>query len=244
MSVLACGSEDLSWWESTAAGDRLFVLNKRTGEVYTLQDGELRPVARNPEAAWEPTIDHEQAARARSVRRKVWMFDDVLLVEAQTKYRNGEVEIRGSIEPYIKNLSTIYVGTAFTLQFLDPDFFRVVEVDIRTDDLTRVVDDEGKPDSYSFAKRVVVKPEDWREAFIMDVAWTNQVDSAVKAWKDANPKDTTERQRLASFDSSSRRGLRRAQLTEAAPSEENPAAIPLSDQELEALPSRPSREAP
>lgn len=197
---VGCEVDSFNWWESTAAGDRLYVLNKKTGDLYTIQDGEMRRVAKNSRKEWEgPTepVDYEVTARTHQVYRDAWLFENVVKIDVRTKYRNGEVEIRGSVTPYMKEVWALYRGKTFTIEFVDQEMFRVVEVEIDRSDLIETHDDTGKPALFSFVKRVPVAPESWAEAQLISPGWTAQLEKAVTAWKKANPNDTKRRQELS-----------------------------------------------
>ena len=211
--LVACGGEDLGWWESVAAGERIFLLNKRTGDLYTVQDGEIRPVVRNLDEPWEgqaKPVDHERAARMHSLNQSAWLFDDVVKVSVNSKYRDGQVELHGTIEPYIKGLSELPTCSVFTLEFQEFGFFRVVDTELESSDLVQTVGSDGQPRSYAFTKRLPVAPEDWQEASLLSVQWTDPTDKTVSAWKQQHPEDTAKRKALAAAE----REAERARLRE------------------------------
>jgi len=206
--LAGCGPEATQWWESTAAGDRLFLLNKRTGEVYTVQNGEVRPVERNAGEPWqgpEEPVDHERIARRHSPERSQRLFDDVLEVEVRTRYRNGEAEIRGSVTPFMSDLEKLGEGKVFTLELTESEGFRVVVIPINREDLIGTVGDDNKPLRFSFTKRVKIGAEDWREAAFLNVGWTASSGKAITSWMSRNPKDVAARQELARVEAEERR---------------------------------------
>jgi len=194
---LGCDSGSLHWWESTSAGEQVFVLNKRTGELYAVQEGELRKVSENLTAPWEGPDASEQPARRNRIATDTWLFGDVVKVDVQTKYRGQRLEVRGTIEPYIEGLSTLRFGRVLTLHFRDLQSFGVVDVELQPGDLTQVVDSDGKGMSFAFSKTAAVAPTDWREAVLLEVSWVDQTSRAVENWKRSNPKDAAARQELA-----------------------------------------------
>jgi hypothetical protein len=194
--VIGCGGDDPTSWESTAAGDRLYVLNKRTGEVLTLPDGELRTVARNTDAIWDgppQPVDHERLAREHVVDRRTDVMGDLLEIKVRSKYRHGQVEVRGTISPYIDGLAKLYVGPLFGLEFSDRDSFRVVEVGVDAGQLVNVVGSDGRPGLFQFVTRAEVSAEDWLDAQLLNVTWKEKTETAVSAWAKANPEQSQAR---------------------------------------------------
>jgi hypothetical protein len=80
--LTACSEDSLQWWESTDIDGRLFVLNKRTGELYALEENQLQVVNRESDAWMGPANpgDAEQIARGNSLDRSRWIVDDILKV--------------------------------------------------------------------------------------------------------------------------------------------------------------------
>jgi len=97
----------------------------------------------------------------------------------------------------MSNLSSIYSGRLFSLEFVDADKFRVVHAELNAGDLIETVGDDGKPVRHQFVVRVPVAAEDWSEALWLNATWTRQTSDAVIAWKKANPSDTKSRQEVA-----------------------------------------------
>jgi hypothetical protein len=197
--IVGCDGS-FAWWESRQVGGRLFVVNKRTGLVLALADGEMRPVP-TARAPWEdpskPT-NHEDIARRKTLSDGSWIVHDMVQVSVETRYRRGQVEIRGAAEPAIEELQSPTRGVhVFTLEIQDWQGFRVVEVDVQPEDLTLTLDESGKPSRLSFVKRVDVAAEDWAEAGVLDVRWSRSMDEIVQRWAKTNPKDALARQELA-----------------------------------------------
>ena len=139
VAIVAIGCGDL-WKEihSGENGEQLYVMNRMTGDLYRVSDGEMIRVRRI-------RVDFETEARKRSASIRTWIIGDSMRINADIGYRDGRALVKGTIEPFIENLFSRgrdYYGVDWFLQLRlrDTQGFRIADIPISDSDLNEMVD--------------------------------------------------------------------------------------------------------
>lgn len=159
-------------------GERLYVINSRTGKTFQLKDGKRFDVS-------EPDLDLQKLLdefENRKVRFESKLGNPSLMtVSGMAKPIAEQPKVLAKVTPYVESIKEL-TGTVFSLQFVDSDGFELSREAVSVSDFTSSIDGEGGYVGFSIQKDLRIPMEEFRLVSSVGVIWYDELDGALTAW--------------------------------------------------------------
>lgn len=148
-AVSSCEQSELNKYELKNVDNKIIRLNKKTGEMIVIDGTEITKI--DDQFIQKNLLEKYSIYKPRYFNKRAFPESKGLMkADLALKWRDNKIFYRYTIYPYNEKVYESFGSDSITIQFTDIDGFTVKSVTVSLNSLSRIVNDEGIPNAWSY----------------------------------------------------------------------------------------------